>query len=132
MQALRPDRLLLVLLIISGVLLSACVDRDVQDVEANDAFEIARSIGRAIPREQLPAFEDGLITFDELEAALRRFRSCVAAFGIDPALQQLSDDAGLTLRLPEERADRIGDFSSCETRHLSATHAVYIDQQRDR
>jgi hypothetical protein len=93
------------------------------------AIDRARELGWEIPVVQLEAFEDGAITFAEVEAAAERFERCAveSSVGIDVSVDR---DSGMSWVSDRLSVDERILVSSCETTHVLATHEVYMEQLR--
>ena len=93
------------------------------------AIDRARELGWEIPVVQLKAFEDGSITFGEIEASAERFESCVAGLGIEVDVS-VDRNAGVSWVSDALTADEMRHVSSCKTMHVLATLDVYMEQLR--
>lgn len=89
------------------------------------AIELARELGLALPVEQRPAFADGVITTEEVEAAIDRFVACVEAAGGVGFRVHLGEDGSLSTSLESGDFDEV---NRCRIRHFEATYAVWWRQ----
>jgi hypothetical protein len=111
-------------LVLATTMLGAC------DTSATpSAIDRARELGWEIPVVQLKAFEDGSITFGEVEASAERFERCVAGLGIEIDVS-VDRNAGVSWGSDPLSVDEMRLISSCETMHVLATLDVYMEQLR--
>lgn len=97
-------------------------------VGSSPAIDIARESGFALPLDQQPAFTDGEITREELEAAGERLTVCVESAGVTGWTLTLRDDGFSSSYLSDDG----WMVERCRIQHFNATQFVWQVQNRER
>lgn len=98
------------------------------DVGQPPAIDIAREVGLALPIEQQPAFDDGMITRPEVEDAIERLTACAEEQGVTGFAAALADE-GTDFQMEYLGGSRSA-VELCRLKHFEATYMVWSQQER--